>query len=72
MGNTPRDVIIIQSENKMKACLGRNVKISLPKACQMKEKSKTLVLKGVPTEFTDNEFKEVLAQKKYNTPRLNV
>ena len=32
IGDTPRDVAILQSENKMKACLGQNVKISLPKA----------------------------------------
>ena len=30
----------------------------------MKEKSKTLVVKGVPTEFTDNEFKEILDSNK--------
>ena len=58
--NTPRDVIILQSEIKLKACLGQNVKISLPKAYQMKEKNKTIVVKGVPTEFTDDEFKEIL------------
>ena len=60
IGNTPRDVIILQSETKMKACLGQNVKISLPKAYQTKEKSKTLVVKGVSTEFTDDEFKAIL------------
>ena len=56
VGNTPRDVIL-QSESKMKACLGKNLKISLPRACQNQTKSKTLVVKGVPTEFTDEEFK---------------
>ena len=30
----------------------------------MKEKSKTRVVKGVPTEFTDNEFKEILDSNK--------
>ena len=60
VGNTPRDVVILQSENKMKACLGQNLKISLPKAYQNQTKSKTLVIKGVPTEFTDDEFKQVL------------
>ena len=44
----------------MKACLGQNLKISLPKAYQTKEKSKTLVVKGVPTEFSNDEFKEIL------------
>ena len=30
----------------------------------MKEKSKTLVVKGVPTEFANNEFKEILDSNK--------
>ena len=63
-GNAPRDVLILQSENKMKACLGQNLKISLPKAYEMKEKSKTLVGKGVPTKFTNYEFKEILDSNK--------
>ena len=45
----------------MKAALGKNVKISLPKAFQTsKEQTKSLAVKGVPTEITDNEFKEFL------------
>ena len=48
----------------MKACLGQNLKISLPKAYQMKEKSKTRVVKGVPTEFTDDEFNKILDHNK--------
>ena len=48
----------------MKACLGKNLKISLPKAYQLKEKSKTLVVKGVPTEFTNDEFKQILDHNK--------
>ena len=48
----------------MKACLGKNVKISLPKAYQNKDKSKTLVSKGVPTEFTNDEFKQILDHNK--------
>ena len=32
--HTLRDIIILQNENKMKACLGKNLKISLPKAYQ--------------------------------------
>ena len=71
IGNTPRDVIILHSENKMKACLGQNVKISLPKAYQMKEKRKTLVVKGVPTEFTDDEFKEILDPNKIQYAKAN-
>ena len=30
----------------------------------MKEKSKTLIVNGVPTEFTDDEFKEILDSNK--------
>ena len=66
VGNTPRDVVILQSESKMKACLGQNLTISLPKAYQNPTKSKTLVVKGVPTEFTDEEFKQVLDHNKIN------
>ena len=29
VGNTPRDVVILQSETKMKACLGKNLKVQL-------------------------------------------
>ena len=64
VGNTPRDVVILQSESKMKACLGKNLKISLPRAYQNQTKSKTLVVKGVPTEFTDEEFNQVLDHNK--------
>ena len=58
--------MILQSESKMKACLGKNLKISLPRAYQNHTKSKTLVVKGVPTEFTDEEFKQVLDHNKIN------
>ena len=64
VGNTPRDLVILQSENKMKACLGKNLKITLPRAYQNQTKSKTLVVKGVPTEFTDEEFKQILDHNK--------
>ena len=64
VSNTPQDVVILQSETKMKACLGKNLKISLPRAYQSKDKSKTLVVKGVPTEFTNEEFKQVLDHNK--------
>ena len=66
IGNTLRDVIILQSEIKMKVSTGQNVKISLPKAYQIKSKSKTLVVKWVPTDFTDEEFKIILDSNKIN------
>ena len=61
IGDTPRDVAILQSDDKMKACLGQNVSASLPKAYQTaKTASKTLVVKGVPTEVSEKDFKEFL------------
>ena len=52
---------ILQSDNKMKDCLGQNVSASLPKAYQTaKTASKTLVVKGVPTEVSEKDFKEFL------------
>ena len=59
--DTPRDVAILQSNNKMKACLGQNVLASLPKAYQTaKTASKTRVVKGVPTEVSEKDFNEFL------------
>ena len=45
----------------MKAALGKNVKISLPKAFQTNnDQTKSLSVKGVPTNITDDKFKEFL------------
>ena len=61
VGDSPRDAVILQSEPKMKAARGQNVRVSLPKAYQTtKQKNKCLVVKGVPTDLTDEEFKEFL------------
>ena len=61
IGDSVQDVIILQNENKMKTVLGKNVKISLPKAFQTnKVQTKNLAIKGVPTDTTDIEFKEFL------------
>ena len=38
--------------------------MSLPKAYQIEEKGKTLVVKGLPTEFTNDEFKQILDYNK--------
>ena len=56
IGDTPRDVGILQIESKMKACLGQKVKMSLPKACQIAKPKKGLVVKWVPAEVTEQEF----------------
>ena len=66
IGDTPRDVGILQSESKMKTCQGQNVKISFPKAYQTAEPKKSLVVKGVPTEVTEQEFKDFLDLNKIN------
>ena len=58
IGDTPRAVAILQSDNKMTACLGQNVSASLPKAYQTaKAASKTLV---VPTKVSEKDSKEFL------------
>ena len=61
IGDTPRGATTLQSDNKMKACLDQNVSASLPKAYQTaKAASKTLVVKGLPTEVSEKDFKEFL------------
>ena len=67
VGDSVQDVIILQNENKMKAALGKNVKVSLPKAYQTsRSQNKILAMKGVPTDITENEFKEFLDLNKIN------
>ena len=62
-----QDMIILQSETKMKAALGKNVKVSLPKAYQTnRTQNKSLAVKGVPTDLTDNEFREFPDLNKIN------
>ena len=59
ISDSVQDIIILQSESKMKAALGKNVKVSLPKAFQTsKVQTKSLAIKGVPTNIT--EFTEFL------------
>ena len=61
VGDSLQDAIILQSESKMKAALGKNVRVSLPNAYQItKQKHKCLVVKGVPTDLTEEDFKEFL------------
>ena len=67
IGDSMQDVIILQNESKMKAALGQNVKVSLPKAFQInKQQTKSLAVKGVPSDISDSEFKEFLELKKIN------
>ena len=66
-GNSVQDMIILQNESKMKAALGQKVKVSLPKAFQTSEvQNEGLVIKGVPTDITEIEFKEFLDLNKIN------
>ena len=67
IGDSMQDVITLQNENKMKAALGQNVKGSLPKAFQInKQQTKSLAVKGVPSDISDSEFKEFLGLNKTN------
>ena len=67
IGDSMQDVIILQSENKMKTALGQNVKVSLPKAFQTnKQQTKSLAVKGVPSDISDSEFKKFLGLNKIN------
>ena len=44
----------------MKAALGQNVKVSLPKAFQInKQQTKSLAVKGVPSDISDSEFSRI-------------
>ena len=69
IGDTTRDVGILQSESKRKACLGQKAKISLPKAYQTAQPKMSLVVKGVPTELAEQEFKEFLDFNKINNAK---
>ena len=61
VGDSSQDAVILQNESKMKAALGKNVRISLPKAYQISQKqNKCLAVKGVPTDITETDFKEFL------------
>ena len=61
IGDLMQDVFILPSETKMKATLGQKVKISLPKAFQTsKVSTRSLAVKGVPTDITEAEFKKFL------------
>ena len=73
IGDSMQDVVILQSETKMKAALGRNVKVSLLKAFQTnKTQNKSLVINGVPTDITDEEFREVLDLNKINYAKADL
>ena len=48
-------------DTKMKAALGKNVRISLPKAYQINSsQNKCLAVKGVPTDISEADFLDFL------------
>ena len=68
IGDSEQDTVILQSESKMKAGTGKNVKVSLPKAFQTKKQKqkKSLAVKRVPADITDSEFQKFLDLNKIN------
>ena len=65
-------MVILQSETKIKAAPGKNVKVSPPKSFQTnKTQNDSLAIKGVPTDITDEEFREFLDLNKINYARAN-
>ena len=67
IGDSVQDVIILQSESKMKAALGKNVKVCLAEAFQTnRAQAKSLAIKRIPTDITDSEFTEFLDLNKIN------
>ena len=62
IGDTPKDFAILQSEPKMQQVFGKNVKVSLPKSYHSADatKGQILLFKGVSTNVTIDEFKELL------------
>ena len=62
IGDTPKDFAILQSEAKMQQVFGKNVKVSLPKSYHSADatKGKLLEFKGVSTNVTIVDFKELL------------
>ena len=57
VGDSMQDLIILQTESKVKAALGKNVKISLPKAFQTsKEQTRSLAVKQVLTDIALLKF----------------
>ena len=62
-----QDIIILQSKTKMKTALVKNVKVSLHKAYQTnRTQNKSLAVKGVPIDLTNDEFREFNNLNKIN------
>ena len=57
-----QDMLILQNETKMKAALGKNVSISLPKAYQINKRSKQVSCgkRGPPTDISEADFLDFL------------
>ena len=44
VGDSPQDALILQNESKMKAALGKNVRISLPKPTKLRQNKISVLL----------------------------
>ena len=63
--DTPKDCAILQNKSKMKAALGPNVKVSLPRAFQSaKKQSHKVLVKSVSIDIKQEEFENMLTQNK--------
>ena len=62
IGDTPKDFAILQREPKMQQVFGKKVKVSLPKSYHSADakKENILVFKGVSSNITSEDFKELL------------
>ena len=70
IGDTPKDFAIVQSEPKMQQVFGKKVKVSLPNSYHSADskKERILVFKGVSSDITLENFKELLDFNKINHP----
>ena len=57
ISDSVQDIIILPSENKMKTAIDKKVKVSLQ---TNKVQTKSLAIKGVPTNIMDTELLEFL------------
>ena len=67
-GDTPKDFAILQSGPNMQQVFRKNVEVSLPKSYHSADasKGKVLVFKGVSSNITQDDFKELLDFNKIN------
>ena len=52
VSDSPQDAVILQSESKMKASLGKNVKVSLPKPTKLQSRKTSVLWSMSPELYT--------------------